>query len=112
MRAQRFRTFAGAVFIAAAGVGAATGAANAAPLPLTEAAPVTGDGTEAPAGTGSAETLLPLLLSGSAQGPAQSTSDPAPETPGAATGSADVLLPLLPLLLSGSANGEAPAGGE
>lgn len=102
MKAKRFRTFAGAVAIAAAGVGTAAGAASAEPLPLTEAAPVTGD-VQGDEGTGSADALLPLLpllLSGSAEGQPQQTSG---DDAGAATGSADVLLPLL---LSGSAQGQ------
>lgn len=57
----RFSTFAAAVSIAAAGVGVASGAASAAPLPLTESAPVTGTEIQ-DEGTGSAEQLLPALL--------------------------------------------------
>ncbi|WP_328392114.1 hypothetical protein [Nocardia sp. NBC_00416] len=61
MRSNKFRTFAGAALIAAAGIGAAAGAAGAAPLSLTESA--TPIEAEPPAGgTGSAEALLPVLL--------------------------------------------------
>jgi hypothetical protein len=112
---RSFRTFAAAVSIAAAGLGAA-GTAAAAPLQLNEAAPI--DETATEPGTGSAAllpALLPLLLSGSADGGTQTPAGgPAAaaidgeSNPGAATGSADTLLPvLLPLLISGSA--EAPA---
>ncbi|MGI5220421.1 hypothetical protein [Nocardia sp. CA-290969] len=103
MKHRSFRTFAAAASIAAAGLGAA-GTAAAAPLPLTEAAPIQESGSAE--GTGSAAllpVLLPLLMSGSAETPAAAhTSDEA------GTGSAATLLPaLLPLLASGSA-----AGGE
>ncbi|WP_280415057.1 hypothetical protein [Nocardia carnea] len=115
MRHRSLRTFAAAVSIAAAGLGAA-GTATAAPVQLTEAAPIQDEGGADP-GTGSAALLpvllplLPELLSGSAGG--ETPADPTAaaiqgsETP--ATGSAESLGPLLELLAAGSSGTQTPA---